>query len=151
NTQYMNEFVFLFQQYLFYNEFDVSDIPPSGLPPVSIKLSNNKKSFLINGRLPIDVSESVLKDLMKLLFKNVRDTQKELGIKVIRGTRSNKSFLLNARIYSIYEKLVREEIEYPKQKVYENLEIKDLEVSDDSEKIAKRLESSIKKINRTYQ
>ena len=119
NTRDAAEFRPVLYRYLTTDELrNYYDRSPRGLPPVTIKLTPDRKAFTIKGALPIDVTKGEFKTLVDLLFEDVKEQQRRLGIKRLEGATGEGSFLLSVRIWHIYKRLVGKGHQSPEIEIY---------------------------------
>lgn len=118
NTRDAVEFRPVLYRYLTTDELrNYYDRSPRGLPPVTIKLTPDRKAFTIKGALPKDVTKGEFKILVDLLFGDVKEQQRKLGVRRLKGSEEN-SFILSARIWHFYRKLVGSGCSEPENEIY---------------------------------
>lgn len=157
NTRDAGEFYHLLHHYLVTGELkNYYDRSPRGLPPVAIELTPDRKAFTIEGALPVDVTKEEFETLVDLLFEGVKEQQRRLGVKRLERAIREESFLLSARIWHIYKRLVEGGCAEPEIEVYRKyLDGEDFEAFKTASEtqpsaVSQRISESKERIERAY-
>lgn len=151
NSRSRQDFRVALTSYIFRNVYATYyDHDPRGLPPVSIRLAEDESYFIIEGVLPSDVTKKDLKELVDLLFVDLREFQKVNNIKRLKKSNSEDSFITSVRLHSAYKEFKDKGSKNPIKDIFADETLLDLDQELEPQKVSQRIRECEAKIVNSY-